>query len=134
MIAEADCTELSSIRYRLMISQKFFFSVYRMIQRAFRSGHIDINCVDSFGRGAINLAIEAENLEMLEMLVVMGVGPKDNLLHAINAEFVEAVELLLQYEELVHTEGEPYVSADCETYNFLFNLTCKVVISYLSKI
>lgn len=81
-----------------------------MIQRAFRSGHIDIDCVDSFGRGAINLAIENENLEMLEMLVVMGVGPKDNLLHAINAEFVEAVELLLQYEELVHTEGEPYVS------------------------
>lgn len=81
-----------------------------MIQRAFRSGQIDIDCVDSFGRGAINLAIEAENLEMLEMLVVMGVGPKDNLLHAINAEFVEAVELLLQYEELVHTEGEPYVS------------------------
>lgn len=83
---------------------------FRMIQRAFRSGRIDINCVDSFGRGAINLAIEAENLEMLEMLVVMGVEPKDNLLHAINAEFVEAVELLLQYEELVHTEGEPYVS------------------------
>lgn len=81
-----------------------------MIQRAFRSGHIDIDCVDSFGRGAINLAIENENLEMLEMLVVMGVGPKDNLLHAINAEFVEAVELLLQYEELVHTEGDPYVS------------------------
>ncbi|XP_025422730.1 transient-receptor-potential-like protein isoform X2 [Sipha flava] len=79
-----------------------------MIQRAFRSGNIDIDCVDSFGRGAINIAIEAENLEMLEMLVVMGVGPKDNLLHAINAEFVEAVELLLQYEELVHTEGEPY--------------------------
>lgn len=81
-----------------------------MIQRAFRLGHIDINCVDSFGRGAINLAIESENLEMLEMLVVMGVEPKDNLLHAINAEFVEAVELLLQYEELVHTEGDQYVS------------------------
>jgi len=97
-----------------------------MIQRAFRSGHIDINCVDSFGRGAINLAIEGENLEMLEMLVVMGVGPKDNLLHAINAEFVEAVELLLQYEELVHTEGEPYVSnfktSNCFQCNiFLFN-------------
>jgi len=61
---------------------------------------------------------------MLEMLVVMGVGPKDNLLHAINAEFVEAVELLLQYEELVHTEGEPYVS-NCKThiciqYNIFF--------------
>lgn len=99
-----------------------------MIQRAFRSGHIDIDCVDSFGRGAINLAIEAENLEMLEMLVVMGAGPKDNLLHAINAEFVEAVELLLQYEELVHTEGEPYVSSgySCDTDNggFRFYYCC----------
>lgn len=91
-----------------------------MIQRAFRSGHIDINCVDSFGRGAINLAIEGENLEMLEMLVVMGVGPKDNLLHAINAEFVEAVELLLQYEELVHTEGEPYVSNCLIVFNMIY--------------
>lgn len=98
-----------------------------MIQRAFRSGQIDINCVDSFGRGAINLAIEAENLEMLEMLVVMGVGPKDNLLHAINAEFVEAVELLLQYEELVHTEGEPYVSA-YGTSNVVVNTYSKVVV------
>jgi len=95
-----------------------------MIQRAFRSGHIDIDCVDSFGRGAINLAIEAENLEMLEMLVVMGVGPKDNLLHAINAEFVEAVELLLQYEELVHTEGDPYVSRERSTNSFTRSSAC----------
>lgn len=29
---------------------------------------------------------------------------------AINAEFVEAVELLLEHEELIHKENEPYVS------------------------
>ena len=40
----------------------------------------------------------------------MGVETKDALLHAINAEFVEAVELLLEHEELIHNEGEPYVS------------------------
>uniref|UniRef100_A0A2S2PPL4 Transient-receptor-potential-like protein n=1 Tax=Schizaphis graminum TaxID=13262 RepID=A0A2S2PPL4_SCHGA len=104
----AKSLSLEEKKYLLAVQRGDVANVQRMIQRAFRSGHIDINCVDSFGRGAINLAIEGENLEMLEMLVVMGVGPKDNLLHAINAEFVEAVELLLQYEELVHTEGEPY--------------------------
>lgn len=71
---------------------------------------MNINCVDSLGRGALNLAIESENLEMVELLIVMGVEPKDSLLHAINAEFVEAVELLLEYEEIVYKEGDKYVN------------------------
>lgn len=40
----------------------------------------------------------------------MGVETKDALLQAINAEFVEAVELLLEHEELIYKNGEPYVS------------------------
>lgn len=65
---------------------------------------MDINCVDSLGRGALTLAIESENLEMLELLVVMGVETRDSLLYAIDQEFVEAVELLLEHEELVRTQ------------------------------
>lgn len=57
--------------------------------------------MNSLGRGALTLAIEAENLEMVELLVVMGVETKDALLHAIDQEFVEAVELLLEHEELL---------------------------------
>lgn len=60
-----------------------------------------MNCVDSLGRGALTLAIESENLEMVELLIVMGVETKDALLHAIDQEFVEAVELLLEHEELL---------------------------------
>lgn len=56
------------------------------------------------------MAIDGENLEMVELLVIMGVETKDALLQAINAEFVEAVELLLEHEELIHKEAEPYVS------------------------
>lgn len=67
--------------------------------------------MDSFGRGALTIAIDQENLEMVELLVVLGVITKDSLLHAINVEFVEAVELLLEHEELIHQEGEPYVSS-----------------------
>lgn len=81
-----------------------------MLQRAHRKRTININCVDPLGRGAISLAIDGENLEMLELLLVMGVEPNDALLHAINVEFVEAVELLLEYEEIIHKDGEPYVS------------------------
>lgn len=81
-----------------------------MLQKALRKCNININCVDSFGRGALTLAIDGENLEMVELLIIMGVETKDALLEAINQEFVEAVELLLEHEELIHQEGEPYVS------------------------
>lgn len=39
----------------------------------------------------------------------MGLATRDALLHAIDKEFVEAVELLLEHEEILHKEGEPYV-------------------------
>lgn len=81
-----------------------------MIQKAYRNKNVNINCVDSLGRGALTLAIDGENLEMVELLVIMGVQTKDALLHSINVEFVESVELLLEHEELIHKEGEPYVS------------------------
>ncbi|KAL1509539.1 hypothetical protein ABEB36_004254 [Hypothenemus hampei] len=55
----------------------------------------------------------------------MGVQTKDALLHAIDVEFVEAVELLLEYEELIHKEGEPYSwqSVDINTATFTPDIT-----------
>ncbi|KAL0272779.1 UNVERIFIED_CONTAM: hypothetical protein PYX00_005624 [Menopon gallinae] len=85
-------------------------TVRKMLQVAHTKGTFNMNCVDPLGRGALSLAIDGENLDMLELLLVMGIEAKDALLQAINVEFVEAVELLLEYEELVHKEGEPYVS------------------------
>lgn len=101
---------LEEKKYLLAVERGDCPNVRRMLQRAFRKRHINVNCVDSFGRGALTLAIDAENLEMVELLVVMGVETRDALLQAINAEFVEAVELLLEHEELIHKEGELYVS------------------------
>ena len=83
--------------------------VERMLQKALRNNSININCVDSFGRGSLTLAIDGENLEMVELLIIMGVETKDALLEAINQEFVEAVELLLEHEELIHKDGDLYV-------------------------
>ena len=40
---------------------------------------------------------------------------RDALLHAIDEEYVEAVEVLLENEEMKHKEGELHV---CYEYNF----------------
>ncbi|XP_057320234.1 transient-receptor-potential-like protein isoform X1 [Microplitis mediator] len=94
-------------KYLLAVERGDLANVRRMLQLAHKIQNkklIDINCVDSLGRGALTLAIESENLEMLELLVVMGVETRDSLLYAIDQEFVEAVELLLEHEELVRTQ------------------------------
>ncbi|XP_055629755.1 transient-receptor-potential-like protein [Toxorhynchites rutilus septentrionalis] len=95
-------------KYLMAVERGDLATVRRILQRAHRKQHINVNCVDSFGRGALTLSIDGENLEMVELLIIMQVETKDALLLAINAEFVEAVELLLEHEELIHKEGEPY--------------------------
>ena len=55
------------------------------------------------------------------------VETKDALLHAINEEYVEAVEVLLDHEESIHTEGEPWISIICDDGD-LINLTAKILI------
>ncbi len=81
----------------------------RMVQRARDTGYIDINCVDPLGRSGLLMAIDNENLEMVELLIEYRVETKDALLHAISEEYVEAVEVLLDHEETIHKEGEPHV-------------------------
>lgn len=111
-----------------------------MLQKALRSSTINLNCVDSFGRGALTLAIDGENLEMVELLIIMGVETKDALLEAINQEFVEAVELLLEHEELIHKEGEPYVSLKHRrkesifTYTKTFSLSLSPSLSFVDSL
>lgn len=59
----------------------------------------NINAVDPLGRSALYIAIEYENIEMIETLLEFHVDIGEALLHAINEEFVEAVELLLNYQD-----------------------------------
>ena len=69
---------------------------------------ININCMDPLARTAMLMAIDNENMEMLELLLENKAETKDALLHAINEEYVEAVEVLLDHEEMIHVEGEPW--------------------------
>jgi ankyrin repeat protein len=59
----------------------------------------DMNVVDPLGRSALHIAIEYENIEMIEVLLNYHVDVGEALLHAINEEFVEAVEMLLHYQD-----------------------------------
>ncbi|XP_044748537.1 transient-receptor-potential-like protein [Coccinella septempunctata] len=112
-------------KFLLAVERGDMANVKRMLQQAQRKENLDINCVDSLGRGALTISIDQENLEMVELLIIMGVQTKDALLHAINVEFVEAVELLLEHEELIHTEGEPYSwqTVDSNTASFTPDIT-----------
>jgi len=60
---------------------------------------ININCLDPLGRSALLIAIEYENIEMIELLLSYNVDTTEALLFAIDEQFVEAVELLLQHED-----------------------------------
>lgn len=57
----------------------------------------------------IVIAIENESFELIEVLLEGGIAVSDGLLHAISEDYVEAVELLLEWEERHHKEGTPYV-------------------------
>ncbi|VVC45806.1 Transient receptor potential channel,Transient receptor potential channel, canonical,Ion transport [Cinara cedri] len=69
---------------------------------------LNINCTDPLNRSALITAIENENMDLIQLLLKAGIMVKDALLHAIKEEYVEAVELLLEWEEKIHVIGEPY--------------------------
>ncbi|CAL8109852.1 unnamed protein product [Orchesella dallaii] len=84
-----------------------------------------IDCVDPLGRSGLTVSIENENYELIQLLLEEGVKVKDALLHAIKEEYVEAVELLLEWEEQHHESGTPYSweAADRDTATFTPDIT-----------
>jgi ankyrin repeat protein len=77
-----------------------------------RPNDLNLNCTDPLGRTSLVIAIENESYELLEVLLEGGIKVSDGLLHAISEDYVEAVELLLEWEEKNHKEGTPYVRLD----------------------
>ncbi|XP_074026090.1 transient receptor potential cation channel gamma isoform X2 [Leptinotarsa decemlineata] len=99
---------LDEKKFLLAVERGDVASTRRLLQRAEETAYININCVDPLGRSALLMAIDNENLEMVELLIEHRVETKDALLHAISEEFVEAVEVLLEHEETIHKKGEPH--------------------------
>jgi len=109
-------------KYLIAVERGDLGSVRRFLETPV-SLEFNVNCCDPIGRSALLMAIDNENLEMIELLISYGVEMKDALLHAINEEFVEAVELLLDHEESVHLPGQQYSWEAVERETFTSDVT-----------
>ncbi|XP_055644283.1 transient receptor potential-gamma protein isoform X2 [Toxorhynchites rutilus septentrionalis] len=105
---EIAALSLDEKKYLLAVERGDVASTRRILEKVEAEGHININCVDPLGRSALLMAIDNENLEMVELLINHRVDTKDALLHAISEEFVEAVEVLLDHEDSSHKNGDPH--------------------------
>lgn len=91
-------------QYLLAVERGDIPSTRQYLNSMHITNSININCIDPLGRTALLIAIENENVEMIELLLSHNVEIGDALLHAINEENVEAVELILVHQ--VATKGE----------------------------
>jgi hypothetical protein len=86
-------------KYLLAAERGDIAGVKYYLEEADNFEKFNMNAVDPLGRSALYIAIEYENIEMIEMLLSFHVDVGEALLHAINEEFVEAVEILLHYKD-----------------------------------
>lgn len=84
-------------KYLLAAERGDIGTVKKYLEEASNLEKFDINAVDPLGRSALYIAIEYENIDMIKLLLNFHVEIGEALLHAINEEFVEAVEMLLTY-------------------------------------
>ncbi|XP_072547612.1 short transient receptor potential channel 4b isoform X3 [Salminus brasiliensis] len=96
--AEAELSAQEKL-YLSAVERGDYGSVKRALEEAEIYFKININCVDPLGRTALLIAIENENLELIELLLSYNVHVGDALLHAIRKEVVGAVELLLNHKK-----------------------------------
>uniref|UniRef100_A0A3B4BEL4 Transient receptor ion channel domain-containing protein n=1 Tax=Periophthalmus magnuspinnatus TaxID=409849 RepID=A0A3B4BEL4_9GOBI len=92
--AEAELSALEKV-YLGAVERGDYASVKQALEEAEIYFRININCVDPLGRTALLIAIENENLEMIELLLSFNVHVGDALLHAIRKEVVGACFAML---------------------------------------
>ncbi|XP_060744298.1 short transient receptor potential channel 4b [Tachysurus vachellii] len=110
---------------------------YGSVKRALREAEIyfkiNVNCVDPLGRTALLIAIENENLEMVELLLAHDVHVGDALLHAIRKEVVGAVELLLNHKKPSGEKQVPPILLDKQFSEFTPDITPIVLAAHTNN-
>ncbi|XP_072517556.1 short transient receptor potential channel 5-like [Salminus brasiliensis] len=117
--------ELSSEEraYLTAVEKGDYAGVKMALQEAEIYYNININCLDPLGRSALLIAIENENLEVMELLLSHGVHVGDALLYAIRKEVVGAVELLLSYRKPSGEKQVPALMMDTQFSEFTPDIT-----------
>ncbi|XP_029458605.1 LOW QUALITY PROTEIN: short transient receptor potential channel 4 [Rhinatrema bivittatum] len=109
--------------YLTAVEKGDYASVKQALEEAEIYFKININCIDPLGRTALLIAIENENLELIELLLSFNVYVGDALLHAIRKEVVEAVELLLNHKKPSGEKQVPPVLLDKQFSEFTPDIT-----------
>ncbi|KAM4718908.1 short transient receptor potential channel 1 isoform 2-T3 [Anableps anableps] len=81
---------------QLLTRRGDYYMVKKLLEEN-RHGELNVNCVDVLGRDAVTIAIENENLDILQLLLEHGCQATDALLVAIDSEVVGAVDILLNH-------------------------------------
>ncbi|XP_028288234.1 short transient receptor potential channel 1 [Parambassis ranga] len=89
-------TTLDEKLFLLACEKGDYYMVKKLLEEN-RHGQLNINCVDVLGRDAVTIAIENENLDILQLLLEHGCQATDALLVAIDSEVVGAVDILLNH-------------------------------------
>nr|XP_006002844.1 PREDICTED: short transient receptor potential channel 1 isoform X2 [Latimeria chalumnae] len=89
-------TTLDEKLYLLASEKGDYYMVKKLLEEK-KNGELNINCVDVLGRNAVTIAIENENLDILQLLLEHGCQTTDALLVAIDSEVVGAVDILLNH-------------------------------------
>uniref|UniRef100_A0A665X9S9 Short transient receptor potential channel 1 n=1 Tax=Echeneis naucrates TaxID=173247 RepID=A0A665X9S9_ECHNA len=89
-------TTLDEKLFLLACEKGDYYMVKKLLEEN-RQGELNINCVDVLGRDAVTIAIENENLDILQLLLEHGCQATDALLVAIDSEVVGAVDILLNH-------------------------------------
>jgi ankyrin repeat protein len=86
-------------KYLLAVERGDLATVKHYLEKFNNIDGFDLNVQDALGRNALYIAIEYENIDMIEVLLNSNIDIGESILHAINEEFVEAVEMLLNYQD-----------------------------------
>ncbi|KAF7206473.1 short transient receptor potential channel 4a [Nothobranchius furzeri] len=118
-------SELSPLEkaYLGAVEKGDYASVKQALEEAEIYFKININCIDPLGRTALLIAIENENLEIIELLLSFNVYVGDALLHAIRKEVVGAVELLLNHKKPSGGMQVPPILLDKQFSDFTPDIT-----------
>nr|XP_019952620.1 PREDICTED: short transient receptor potential channel 4 [Paralichthys olivaceus] len=120
--AESELSPLEKA-YLGAVEKGDYASVKHALEEAEIYFKININCIDPLGRTALLIAIENENLEIIELLLSFSVYIGDALLHAIRKEVVGAVELLLNHKKPSGGMQVPPILLDKQFSDFTPDIT-----------
>ncbi|KAJ8008524.1 hypothetical protein DPEC_G00105770 [Dallia pectoralis] len=119
--------------YLTAVEKGDYAGVKHALQEAEVYYNIDVNCLDPLGRSALLIAIENENLEVMELLLDHGVATGDALLYAIRKEVVGAVELLLSHRRPSGEKQVPSLMMDGQFSEFTPDITPVILAAHTNN-